>query len=80
MTRIRNWYKKRKRAVCLGDLKPPRLWYDPVTGDIWQARSRWSVLLVTPAVNETVEDAIKMLGHVHHCDLYVEPEDYGVVL
>lgn len=74
---IRGWYRKRKRADCLGDMGHAKLWYDPETESFWQAKGRWAILPVASNRSD-LESAIRMLHHVHLCDLYVDPEDYGV--
>lgn len=68
------WYQKRKRAVCLGDMGHAKLWYDPETENIWQAKTRWSLFTV-PSRNDDLDSAIRMLRHVHMCELYVTKEE-----
>lgn len=70
---IRSWIRRRRRAVCLGDMGHALLWVDPETSDLWQANGRWS--LFTTEVDDSVEGAIQMLDVVHLCDLYVDPDD-----
>lgn len=70
---IWNWYRRRKRAVALGDSGyGPNYWCDPETGDVWQARTRWS--LFTVHTDDPAEETIGMLDTVHSCTLYVEPD------
>lgn len=71
---IRSWIRRRRRAVCLGDMGHAKLWIDPETGDQWQASFRWALFTV-PSMSDTVEDAIQMLDVVHSCELYVDPDD-----
>jgi len=74
---IRSWYRRRKRAICLGDMGFSKMWYDPETEDLWQANSRWSLFTV-PSQDDTLESAIRMLDVVHSCELYVNPDEVRV--
>lgn len=71
---IRGWYRRRKRAVPLGDMGHALLWYDPETGRLWQARHRWALFPV-PSTSDDLDDALQMLEVVHLCELWVDPDD-----
>lgn len=74
MSRLREWVRRRRRAVCLGDMGHARLWCDPETERIWQAAHRWSLFTV-PSNEDTVETAVRMLDTVHLCELHVDRDD-----
>lgn len=69
---MKNWYKKRKRAILLGDMGHAGLWCDPETGETWQANVRWSVF--TCQSHTTIDEGIKMLKDVHMCELLIDKE------
>lgn len=71
---IRAWYRRRKRAVALGDMRHALLWFDPETGRLWQARRRWSLFTV-PSSLDGLDEAVRMLEVVHCCELWVDPDD-----
>lgn len=71
----RVWYRRRKRAVCLGDMGHARAWYDPETEELWQAQARFSLFACRMVSHETPEDIIQMLEHVHFAEPYVTKEE-----